>query len=939
MDGMPQLSISPVLRSAAELKIDELIRVKETLKRRYQSSTAQATNVDTVTRVKTLLEDVKELDPEADDDDDVDIMASFVDQAENERTVSELQVLKLEKQLRRKISKQLDRLEVSALHAELLQEALDVGSTIASATAKLEHLDLGDDFEVVEEQDLNDLFEKFENDTFTEQNIDVEALVDYLSGLCPGDELDTLRDDLQSFEKELLSDGLDIDRDFLVWCIMDLLKDAFISEDRRRTLESYIQSPIALRELVSLLNMKSVRHWDYKNADQGLTVTPLQNAEGQLSIVIEEEIVDSLFLHAMGMRWAMQLKTCLKEFARCSASFSIPAVSVDELYKRNYFLGGDVPKKEEVVPAPTTCTTCHPTYHFEPMGMPPPPPPLGLCPPPPPPDHFLSFPSKKSKIKRRNTVWIMPPPPPPPAGCGSLAAARHDKYIGDFFMSRLPVLEGCTPDVTQPEEVQADLIKTLAVDRVMRLGLDGEFHAGSAHLKSPASALSHQTVLTVLKFLGVQKTSLDTFERFLSAKLNIGPEVRGAPDRVLPRARGMPEGHALEMFFTEAVMFFLELAVHQKTGSMMYRLEGHCYFVGTGEQFQGFEEQVKNFAKVTGVQAELDVNQSIGFFDLRTGIEHAKVLAYANRVKKQLQACKSVFDWVRVWNSTAGTYAAHLFGPLAEVLGKAHHENVKKAYDVIFDVVFDGSSLIVHVEKLLTLHLKPGLVDHIFSIEALIYLPQEYGGLGVKNPFIAISLAKTYNEDPHDEIIGYCKEEILYYQRAAESYAPLDGEGYARKLEFVFNKDKARIDAALGPERDLTVFMTLEELITNRERLMYPILPSGPGASLSYPCVRPTLDSVYNNLLREPTHSFARSEKIRDEVSRLEDKDDMKSWRSLSDEDKWVLQLYGDECFEKFGGLEIWCSECVPQEVLKLVRGAAWDEADDSSSCSSLSEP
>jgi hypothetical protein len=505
-------------------------------------------------------------------------------------------------------------------------------------------------------------------------------------------------------------------------------------------------------------------------------------------------------------------------------------------------------------------------------------------------------------------------------------------------MSRLPVSGGCSPDVTPPEEVQASLIKTLAVERLLRAGLDGQVHAGSAHFKSPASSLSHQTVLTVLKFIGVQQTSLDIFERFLSVKLNIGPELRGAPDRILPRARGMPEGHALEMFFTEAVMFFLELAVYQKTHSMLYRLNDRCYFVGTEQQYEEYKEQVLSFAKVIGLQVELVDEQSIGFFNLDTGIDSRKVVAYAHRVKKQLQTCKSVFDWVRVWNSTAGTYAAHLFGPLAEVFGKAHHENVKKAYDLIYDIIFDGGSLTTHVEQILAPHLKPGLVDHTFSIEALIYLPQEYGGLGVKNPFIAISLAKTYNEDPNNEIIGYLNEEDLYYKRASDSYAQLDAEAHARKLELIFNNDKVRIDAALGPERDLNVFMTKEELIANREGLMYPILPSAPGAPPFYPCFRPTLDTVYNNLLREPSESFARSEKIRDEVSRLEDKGDMKSWRSLSDEDKWVLQLYGDECFEKFGGLEIWCGECVPQEVLKLVRGAAWDEADDSSSCSSMTE-
>lgn len=942
MEGMPQLSISPVIREAAELKIDELLREKEAFRLRYQSCTKPLAKVDTVTRVKALLEDVAKLNPELEDDDDMDIMASFIEQAENYRSVSELKVLKLERQLRRKISKQLDRLEVSALHAKLLQEALSVGSSATSTAAKLEHVE--DDFEVVEEQDLNELLEKFESDTLTAEDIDVGALENYLSALFPHaeeeKELQTLRTNVQTFEKDLLADGLDLDRDLLMWCIMDLLRDEFISEERRKTLEGYLQSPIALRELVSLLNMKSVRHWEYKNADKGLPVTALQNAEGELSIVVEEGVIESLFLHALGISWAIKLKGWLYRIVSYSASFGISTPSMEELYKRRYFIEPDVPKKEVVAPAASTCTICHPTYPFAPM---PPPPPPGLGIPPPPPPEITVFPigRQKIKMKRPSNPYCPPPPPPPPPVYGSLAAARHDKYERQFFMSRLPTMDGCAPEVTQPEEVQANLIKTLAVERHLRTALNGQVHASSGHFKSLVSSLPHRTVLTVLKFLGVQQTSLDVFERFLSAKLNLGPEVHSACDRILPRARGIPEGHALALFFTEAIMFFLELAVHKEARTMLYRLKDSCYFVGTAYQYQGYKEQVTNFANVMGLEVELEDEQSIGFFNLETGIESPKVIAYAHHVKKQLQACKSVLDWVRVWNSTAGTYAAHLFGPLAEIFGKAHQGNVKKMYDLIYDIIFDGGSLTAHVEQMLAPHLKPGLVDPSFSVEALIYLPQAYGGLGVKNPFIALSLAELTNEDPSTVITNYIEAEDLYYKRAADNYALLDAEAYARKLEAIFNNDQARIDAALGPERDLTVFMTKEELIANREVLTYSnlLMPPASYPLPFFPSWRPSLEQVYNSLLSEPKDDMPRSDNIRDEVERLEDKGDMKSWRNLSAEDKWVLQLYGDECIEKFGGLEIWCGECVPQEVLKLVRGAAWDDADDGTSGSSVSEP
>lgn len=509
-------------------------------------------------------------------------------------------------------------------------------------------------------------------------------------------------------------------------------------------------------------------------------------------------------------------------------------------------------------------------------------------------------------------------------------------------MSRLPIQDGCTPKVTPAEEVQANLIKTLVVERKLREAFDGQVHAGSAHFKSLASSLPHQTILTVLKFLGVPETSLEFFERFLSAKLNIGPAVRGAPDRILPRTRGLPEGHALELFLTEAVMFALELVVHKKTGSYLYRLKDRCYFVGNYEQYRTYEQQVAKFANALGLHVTFERAQSIGFLSIDARgaiIDDHKVSTYARNIKQQLDACTAVLDWVRVWNSTAGTYASHLFGPLADVFGKAHLDAVKKAYKQIFDIIFDGGNLTSHIKKLLTTHLKPPLSDPSFSLEALIYLPQAYGGLGVKNPFITLSLANTINDDPSEVITKYLDTEETYYKRAAENYARLSPDAYGRKIEVIFANDNARVEAALGASRDLSVFMTKEELTAHRERAAYPYLPFPPFPAPYTPTTIPDPTELYSDLLNEPTDDMLCSDKISDEVRRLSGKGDMKSWSRLSSEDKWVLQLYGDECFERYGGLEIWCGESVPQEVLKVVRGASWDDADDDSSVSDMTEP
>ncbi|KAF1911416.1 hypothetical protein BDU57DRAFT_103375 [Ampelomyces quisqualis] len=952
MDAMPQLLISPLLREAADFKIDELNRAKDDFISRYHANVGHTTKSSTVMRVKSLLGDVIKLNPELEDDDDLGIISRYVERADD-HSVSQSKFLKFEQQIRKKLDKHLSRLGVSTLHVELMKEVMDAGRTTASLSANPSGTDLDDDFEVVGGGELDEVLEKFEKQTFTSEDVDTEAIDAHLSGLFtrPIDKvlLDNVRDDLGTFGEEVLADGMEIDDEYLTWCIADLLRSDIVGEDKKATLAGYLRSPIALRELTSILNAKSIRNWNYKNADQGLPVTASQDYDGQYHIVFEESIIDLLFLYCLGIGWAMKLKSCLKTLARGAGSFDVTFLTPEQTNKREYFLGRNPAKPQTQTPLPSTvCSACHPPYPPAPMPPPPPPgmcpsppPPLGMCPPPPPDPNMYLHHLPPRKIKMKNKVkysWLMPPPPP---SYGNLNSTRREKYIREFFMSRLPAENGSIPKVTPQEEVQASLIKTLVLEKHLRKAFDGEVYSGSAQFKSLAASLPHQTVLTVLKFIGMPEAFLGFFERYLSAKLNIGPAVRGAPDRVLPRARGVPEGHSLEMFFTETVMFFLELDVRQKAQSYLYRLGDSCHFVGDVEQYLAYEEQVAKFADVMGLDVEFADTQSIGLVTHHSGttaISGPGVVSYARRVKKQLSICTTVFDWVRVWNITIGTYAAHLFGPLVNIMGKAHLDNVRNTYKIMFDIILDNRDLTTHLTHLLLthLHLSPS-----FPIEPFAYLPPAYGGLGVKNPFITLNLADSIATDPNTAFQDYLDSEENYFTRAASNYALLDAQGRARKIQAIFDNDTTRMDAALGPTRDLSAFMRKEELTTHRENAPYPALPMPPFPAPWTPTPTPSLTTVYEDLLRAPFDVVLSSEKVGDDVRRLAGKGGMRSWRNLSGEEKWVLQLYGDECFEAYGGLEIWVGEMVPREVLRIVRGGVLEEGneDDGSSVSDLTEP
>lgn len=64
---------------------------------------------------------------------------------------------------------------------------------------------------------------------------------------------------------------------------------------------------------------------------------------------------------------------------------------------------------------------------------------------------------------------------------------------------------------------------------------------------------------------------------------------------------------------------------------------------------------------------------------------------------------------------------------------------------------------------------------------------------------------------------------------------------------------------------------------------------------------------------------------------------DLKDWYRVSQLEKWTLQLYSEECFERYGGLEIWWVEGMPVEVYNSLRGhMSDDDDDDDDDCSSI---
>jgi hypothetical protein len=113
--------------------------------------------------------------------------------------------------------------------------------------------------------------------------------------------------------------------------------------------------------------------------------------------------------------------------------------------------------------------------------------------------------------------------------------------------------------------------------------------------------LPHDTILTVLEFLGVSKKWRAFFKTFLQAPLKFTDD-EGAAPRL--RRRGMPGSHALSDVFGECVFACLDYSVNQATaGGMLHRLYDDIWFWSKDyETCTQAWASVVQFTEVMGVQ-------------------------------------------------------------------------------------------------------------------------------------------------------------------------------------------------------------------------------------------------------------------------------------------------------------------------------------------------
>ncbi|KAK4190306.1 hypothetical protein QBC35DRAFT_542418 [Podospora australis] len=888
----PKSVLSKTLQSITLSKIREL----ESRHKSYEDrKLAFLTRVDAASderdQLAILIEAFRELDPGAHDDPSLANVERWLSQSRYDASIPVSKLASFGRQLRLKLDHQSRKLDMAHLYSRLLTEWMDQYSAQPAPAPNAD--EDGDSFEVVERQRqrLSELVDKFESVVFTPHETSDGEIRGFIDRLLPDEEsqqaLEALRKTVADETSRFMSETSPFDEESLTSCIRGLLAEDILSDEKQAILREFLESKVAKAEIADVLNMRfsDIKRWHWDAGSDGIRVVPRAGLNGKYRVWADDDIMQMIFVQYIGVRLCNIIKPALKTFMStvCAKNLDGPwAPSEDDMIRRRHYLSRYAPKSDE----------------------------------------------------------------------NALEARRPEQYFETFFLSQLPATETSLYDEdryddddesnsadTHPWDMNAPKQKRSSIKQQLLRRLTSELIVhrlrGVTHdtRKEPGNGVAlvqtdlQCTVFSVMRYIGFDQDWVGFFQKYLQSPLNLDAASDDRPQlgpRI--RRRGVPMAHASEKLTGELVLFFVDLAVNRKTGILLYRLHDDIWLVGEPHKAAQAWKCMQEFAKVFGLEFNNRKTGSIyisgkskrssavdktlpigpvriGFLQLnpQTGkwdIDENLVVAHVDQLKKQLSDCKSVVSWVQTWNSCIGRFFSHTFGEPAYCFGREHVDNVLDTYTMMLRRLFPGAN---GKEGSVVEHLK-GIIQDRFGVsnlpDSFIFLPEQLGGLGLRNPFIGLFLIRNkLNQTPDDIIDEYLKLEREEYLGCKKTFDARGEKALRSSLNSLYHYVEIPEDGAIT-ELDYNVFFSLEEFSRFRERQLVDFA------------------STFEKLVSVPeTEEIALSKEVESELKAF-----LAGNVALDSERKWFLQLYAEELFENFGSLNLVDKQFLPVGVLEMMK-------------------
>ncbi len=612
---------------------------------------------------------------------------------------------------------------------------------------------------------------------------------------------------------------------------------------------------------------------------------------------MDEDILQAIFLHYIGITWSVTMKRMLKHLISNKDVWksSQKPISVQDRDRRAYFLGeahtvatqGTAPQKQE--------------NYWD--------------------DYFLAQLPNTAQAGARG---------------GYDDEDEHDT-------------DG---DVKTPLQIRQQLLHQIAAELLIHRCLYGkEFAVVQSDIQWFYTSLSHSTIYAVLRFFGMPESWMSFFRIFLETPLRMMYEGQQESE-VRIRKRGVPISHAISDFMAEAVLFVLDLAVNRRAdGTLLYRMTDDIWIWGDPTLCKDAWKAVRDSVNILGLTINERKSGSIspknswtsddnglpqgdvkwGFLKLEPGtgrwiIDQTQVDRHTEQLKRQLSASKSVFSFVQIWNSCVGRFFKRVFGQPANCFGRGHVNMVLDTHRRIQSQLFNnlgasGDSVIDHLKNIVSERF--GVTD---VPDGFFYLPEELGGLALCNPFIDYLYVKDrLIKSPVQQVEQFLEDEKEAYRQAREWFEANGGYAVSSKTQDRLRKsqrsnkplvtstksDDLTDSSTSGKDSDREPFMSMTEFTRYRELTSI------------------NLKNKYNMLCTTPKPDILESTPdVNAALRRLPTSQRTLLSNGNDTGTAWPLHLYAPDLLQRFGGLNIVDKGLLPLGVMQMLRSkkVTWQE-------------
>ncbi|KAL6251724.1 hypothetical protein RBB50_001934 [Rhinocladiella similis] len=890
--------VTDTLHSVTSTKIEELRRQHQLFERsKSQTLRKLEANTNKLARTRALLHDACRDDGVRliEDDTASDVHPSrqqnqqlLLRQAEKDPAIPAHVIEDIHKDLLEHFDHKSLRYEHAQFFSKLVTEWISCSEDSSTSLSGKDILGESS-FEPVGRREMHQQRAQWESIVFEESTIDSSKTTSYLHGLFNSNkmvsnafkrfehatrqEADALWRDTSLFDPKPLKRGIE-----------GLLRADLLSEEKAAILKSFQSNDDVLQEVSDVLTMRmeSLAMWQWSTIEGAIPVQQRRQLNGKYRVFMDEDILDALLLHIIGMKWAVHFRQQFLAFFRShawmTAGLAIPKADQD---RRNYYFGKGSPSS-------TTVAAIRRRQYEN--------------------DYFAT----QLPIDENEG----------PRGYG-------DEDDNANTSSR-----------KSPMEIKQSLLHLVITEAVVARHLHPDKpHAAirsDFHWFGPS--LPHDTIFTVLEYFGMSDEWLEFFRKFLRAPTRFVQD--GLQGEVKVRRRGVPMSHALSDVFGEVILFVMDFAVNRATkGGYLYRLHDDFWFWGSEDLCVRGWEAMTEFASTMGIKfnedktgsvvfphdqvvlhsdnisSDEDDNWSIdkvqrlpagevrwGFLRLdgkstRFVIDQDSVRNHVAELKLQLAHRKSIFSWVQAYNAYLARFFNNNFGKPSYAFGQQHIDDMIDTFARVQASLFPEENVSHYLSRIVEERLKVKDIP-----DGVWYWPARMGGLELRNPMVQLyCMRQTLRRTPEKILATSLEEEELSYETTKAQFE----QKTSKELR------KACVAAGLNPDTLDEEFMSKTEFLKYREESSkylgdaYKTLLSSPGEFE----VEGTAEMM--SWLRDLPVS-SRSSKATSGIT--------KYFGTMTPYWKWMLAVYGAEIVKKYGSLQIVDEKQVPLGVVSLMQ-------------------